>query len=114
MKTSISIFQYGILLCIVILIQITGIVISFVFQEDAEKYIKEGITKSLAAYGGIKPEEEAYTTALNLAQVTSFTLPSLNMTHVDLMGTGQFISKQFISHLLILIQVTAMAELGFS
>ena len=72
MKTSISIFQYGILLCIVILIQITGIVISFVFQEDAEKYIKEGITKSLAAYGGTKSEEEAYTTALNLAQVTSY------------------------------------------
>ena len=60
-----------------ILIQISGIVIAFLFQDDAESYIKEGITKSLAAYGGTGSDEEAYTTALNLAQVQHAWLPWL-------------------------------------
>ncbi|KAL5268450.1 hypothetical protein ACHWQZ_G002351 [Mnemiopsis leidyi] len=67
-KNGCMLLLYGILLLIVILIQVSGIVIAFLFQDDAESYIREGITKSMAAYGGTQSEEEAYTTALNLAQ----------------------------------------------
>lgn len=50
--------------------QVVGVVIAFMFREDAKAYLEEGVTKSLAAYGGATNEEEAYTVTLDLAQVS--------------------------------------------
>lgn len=67
-KNGCMLLLYSLCLLVIVIVQVVGVVIAFMFREDAKDYLEEGVTKSLAAYGGATNEEEAYTVTLDLAQ----------------------------------------------